>query len=87
MGALDMLLEHDPEQVKVVDKDGNGLLHHAKGKQVCELCCRSRCLLNIANLSCSILSYICFHQKLIMYRVRNEKSVQSYPVSPVLYQL
>ena len=35
VGAVDMLLEHDPEQVKVVDKDGNGLLHHAKGKQVC----------------------------------------------------
>ena len=34
MGAVDMLLEHDPKQVKVVDKDGNGLLHHAKGKQV-----------------------------------------------------
>ncbi|KAL5255844.1 hypothetical protein ACHWQZ_G011172 [Mnemiopsis leidyi] len=34
VGAVDMLLEHDPKQVKVFDKDGNGLLHHAKGKQV-----------------------------------------------------
>ena len=32
--AIDKLLEHDPSQVEVIDGEGNGLLHHAKGQKV-----------------------------------------------------
>ena len=32
--AIDMLLEHDPDQIDVVDSAGNGLLHHARGQKV-----------------------------------------------------
>ena len=45
--AVDMLLEHDPSLVHVVDGEGNGLLHHARGQKVLHFRFFFCCLLKI----------------------------------------